>query len=264
MELLDQDRKVLEKILQLGRQIERVTEPPLPEEELGQIILLLGQLSTSPNPAVQKLAEIQDHLHPNMKLQSFSYFLVPIERLLNRSPRDEQFLVYEHELAAQTDKNENLKKQNCIVVLDNIRSSFNVGSIFRSADCFSIQAVYLCGYTPTPEDLQLQKTSMNTHEWVDFKHFKSIDLALEELKKNQYHIYAIEKSKVSKNIFETKFAEKSAFVFGNERFGLDPQVLNACDTAIEIPLLGRKNSLNVASTLSCVLFEYSRQMLQNP
>jgi 23S rRNA (guanosine2251-2'-O)-methyltransferase len=253
----DADRKVLERILLLGHRIERAAIHPLPEIELSQIVTLLSQLQEQEDLALQKIASIQDHLHPNMDLKTFLGFLVPIERILNRSVNDDQFLL------EQSDRPQKLpdKQQDLIVVLDNLRSSFNVGSIFRSVECFAGHKVYLCGYTTTPDDVSLQKTSMQTHEWVKHEAVRSTEEILKKLKSDGYSLVALEKSRNSIPLSKTQFQVKTVFLVGNERFGLDPHLLKLCDVVSEIPMLGKKNSLNVAAALTCALYEYTRQHL---
>jgi tRNA G18 (ribose-2'-O)-methylase SpoU len=252
--LEDADRKVLERILQLAYRIERAGQHPLPEIELSQIVILLSQLQNVSDLSIQKIVDIQDHLHPQMEIKTFLGFLVPIERALNRSVNDEVFLL------DQQDKTpKEIRAQEFSVVLDNLRSSFNVGSIFRSVECFAGAKIYLCGYTTTPEDVSLQKTSMQTHEWVNYEARRSTEDLLKELKTQGHYLVGLEKTKNSVSLSKSLFPKKTVFVVGNERFGLDPQLLRLCDALVEIPMLGQKNSLNVAAALTCAIYEYTRQ-----
>ena len=147
-------------------------------------------------------------------------------------------------------------KTPVIVVLDNIRSMHNVGSIFRSADAFLIQAIYLCGYTPQPPHRDINKTALGATETVEWKYFTNTEEALNELMKDQFQIYAIEQVEGSVSLEHFKFEQsKIALVFGNEVDGVSDNVLNLCSGSIEIPQLGTKHSLNVSVAAGILLWK---------
>ncbi len=147
-----------------------------------------------------------------------------------------------------------------IVVLENIRSMHNVGSVFRTADAFLINAVYICGYTAQPPRKEIDKTALGATETVDWKYFSTSKDAVEELRKNEYKIFAIEQ--VEKSIFLEKFmevnADKVAFIFGNEVSGVETETISLCDGCIEIPQFGMKHSLNISVAAGIVLWEIVR------
>jgi tRNA G18 (ribose-2'-O)-methylase SpoU len=158
------------------------------------------------------------------------------------------------------------KKLPVIIVLDNVRSLLNVGSIFRTADAFSIEAIYLCGITGTPPNKEIQKTALGATDSVSWKYFKNTSDAITELKKSDYYIYAVEQVKDSIKLNQFQLNEKHrklAFVFGNEVNGVDDTVLQLCDTALEIPQTGTKHSLNVSVSAGIILWETFRQLYQS-
>ena len=151
-------------------------------------------------------------------------------------------------------------KTPVIAVLDNIRSMHNVGSVFRTADAFLIEAIFLCGYTPQPPHRDINKTALGATESVDWMYFSTTVDAVSELKNNGYKVYAIEQTEGS--IFLQNFVatahEKIALVFGNEVEGVSNDVLPLTDGSIEIPQLGMKHSLNISVAAGIVLWEVVR------
>jgi len=151
-----------------------------------------------------------------------------------------------------------------IVVLENIRSAYNVGSVFRTADAFLLQGIYICGYTAYPPHKEIKKTALGADETVHWKHFKHISEALEDLKKQGYTVYAIEQAKNSIPLhgFQPSVL-KLAVVFGNEVTGVEQATIEQCDGCIEIPQWGMKHSLNVSVAAGIVLWELFRSWLKN-
>ncbi len=147
-------------------------------------------------------------------------------------------------------------KTPLIVVLDNIRSMHNVGSVFRSADAFLIEAIYLCGYTPQPPHRDINKTALGATETVAWKYFATTEDALKELNNNGYKVYALEQAEGSVSLEQfIRKDEKTAVVLGNEVEGVADEVLALCDGCIEIPQLGSKHSLNVSVAAGIVLWK---------
>lgn len=150
------------------------------------------------------------------------------------------------------------EKNPLVVVLDNIRSVYNVGSVFRTADAFLVKAICICGYSPTPEHRQMAKTALGATDTVDWIQFPSATDAVNELKAEGYKIYAVEQAEGSISLEKCNFGnEKIAVVFGNEVVGVQEEVIQACDGAIEIPQLGMKHSLNIATAAGIVLWKLS-------
>lgn len=155
------------------------------------------------------------------------------------------------------------EKLPIMVILDNIRSMHNVGSVFRTADAFLIEAIYLCGYTPQPPHRDIHKTALGATETVAWTYFPTTAEAVQACKTSGYGVYAVEQVTDSFRLNEvsTERDEPLALVFGNEVNGVDPQVLPLCDGCIEIPQMGMKHSLNVSVAAGIVLWEMVRQKL---
>ena len=149
-------------------------------------------------------------------------------------------------------------KNKIIVVLDNIRSMHNVGSVFRTSDAFLIEAICLCGYTPQPPHRDIHKTALGATETVDWIHFATTAEAVLQLKERGYKILAVEQAEGSISL--EKFPVKNepiAVIFGNEVEGVDDGLLPLCDGCIEIPQLGMKHSLNISVAAGIVLWKLS-------
>lgn len=156
------------------------------------------------------------------------------------------------------------EKTPLIVVLDNVRSLHNVGSIFRTADAFLLQAVYLCGITSTPPNAELHKTALGAENSVEWKYFEETLKALEELHKEEYKIFAIEQARESLPLsaIELNPENKYAIVLGNEVKGVQQAVVDACDGCIEIPQYGTKHSLNVSIAGGIAIWEFFKKLIE--
>lgn len=154
-----------------------------------------------------------------------------------------------------------VEKNPVTIVLDNIRSLNNIGSVFRTADAFLMEQIYLCGITATPPHRDIQKTALGATETVNWKHFSTTLEAIEQLKLQGYKIAAIEQTENSTflNEFNINKNEKWALVFGNEVSGVDQEVINCCDVVVEIPQFGSKHSLNISVSAGVVLWEMLKQ-----
>jgi 23S rRNA (guanosine2251-2'-O)-methyltransferase len=152
------------------------------------------------------------------------------------------------------------EKLPIIAVLENVRSAYNVGSVFRTADAFLLEAIYLCGYTAFPPHKEIKKTALGAEDSVQWKHFRSIGEAIEDLKSLGYRIYALEQAENSLALHEFKITgqEKVAVIMGNEVTGVEQSTIALCDGCIEIPQLGMKHSLNVSVAAGVVLWELVR------
>lgn len=147
-------------------------------------------------------------------------------------------------------------KKPIVVVLDNIRSMHNVGSVFRTADAFLIEAIYLCGYTPTPPHRDIHKTALGATDTVDWKYTEQTEDALKQLKANGYTIYAIEQATNSISLQNLKaVTQKTAIIFGNEVEGVQEELIPLCDGCIEIPQLGTKHSFNISVAAGITLWQ---------
>lgn len=148
-----------------------------------------------------------------------------------------------------------------VVVLENVRSAYNVGSVFRTADAFLIEAVFLCGYTAFPPHKEIRKTALGADETVSWKHFKTTIEAITELRAQGYVVYSVEQAQdsVKLNVFST--SQKLAVIFGNEVTGVEQSTIAQTDGCIEIPQLGMKHSLNISVAAGVVLWELVRSRM---
>lgn len=149
------------------------------------------------------------------------------------------------------------EKYPVIAVLENIRSAYNVGSVFRTADAFLLQSVMITGYTAKPPHKEIKKTALGAEESVDWEHFENTKLAIESLREKGFKIFAVEQvdDSISLENFKELSIEKAAFIFGNEVSGVDAEIISLCDGCIEIPQFGMKHSLNISVAAGIVLWE---------
>jgi 23S rRNA (guanosine2251-2'-O)-methyltransferase len=152
------------------------------------------------------------------------------------------------------------EKSPFVIVLDNVRSQSNIGSIFRTSDAFATEAIYLCGITATPPHREIQKTALGATEAVAWKYFPRTIDAVNSLKENGYKIIGIEQVEGSISLDKVKIEAdiKYALIFGHEINGVDQEVLNICDSCIEIPQFGTKHSFNIAISVGIVLWELNK------
>ncbi len=157
------------------------------------------------------------------------------------------------------------KKSPFVVVLDNIRSLNNIGSVFRSSDAFLVESIYLCGITAQPPHKDIHKTALGATDSVDWKYFENTLDAINDLKQNGYKIISIEQADNSIFLqdFELKKNQKYALIMGHEVKGVDQEVINASDYVIEIPQFGTKHSFNISVTTGIVLWELFRKYKLN-
>lgn len=157
----------------------------------------------------------------------------------------------------------NAKKLPIVLVLDNIRSLNNVGSVFRTADAFLIESICLCGVTGHPPNKEIEKTALGATETVNWQHFRSTHEALSLLRAKGYSVYAVEQVEGSfpLHLFPYSSDSRIALVFGNEVYGVEQEVIDQCDGSIEIPQLGSKHSLNVSVSAGIVMWELTKKHL---
>ena len=162
-----------------------------------------------------------------------------------------------------TDEFRRAEKLPVMLVLENIRSMHNVGSVFRTADAFLTEGIFLCGYTPRPPHRDIHKTALGATDTVEWKFMDSAVNAVRQLRDAGYRVVAVEQAEgsISLQSFDAKAGEKLAVVFGNEVEGVSEEVLAYCDNCIEIPQFGMKHSLNVSVAAGMVLWELARRRL---
>ena len=152
----------------------------------------------------------------------------------------------------------NAKKTPLIIILDNIRSLNNIGSVFRTADAFAIEKIYLCGITATPPHKDIQKTALGATDSVDWEYVEDTMAVLENLKTEGVIVAAIEQAETATSLNNMAFQsnKKYAIIFGNEVKGVQQQVVSASDVVIEIPQYGTKHSLNISVSTGVVVWDF--------
>jgi len=148
-----------------------------------------------------------------------------------------------------------------VVVLDNVRSLHNIGSIFRTADAFLIEAIYLCGISATPPHKEIHKSALGAENSVEWKYFETTMKAIEHLQSNHFAVWGVEQTQNSTLLENFAFEHKKryALVFGNEVRGIEQEVIDCCEGCIEIPQFGTKHSFNVSVSAGIVLWEYFKK-----
>ncbi|MFW6245780.1 MAG: RNA methyltransferase [Fibrobacterota bacterium] len=147
-----------------------------------------------------------------------------------------------------------LEKNPLYIILDNLRSAFNVGSVFRLCDAMRVSGLFLCGYTAHPPHIKLEKTSLGTIEYVPWRHFESTVEAVKYLKRQKMQVWAAETTSCSLHYADVAYPSPVGIIFGNEALGVSKEVLDLCDNLVEIPLHGFKNSINVATSCAVIGF----------
>lgn len=157
------------------------------------------------------------------------------------------------------------EKMPLVVVLDDVRSLHNVGSVFRSSDAFRVKDIYLCGITAVPPQPEIHKTALGAEDTVSWKYFKNTLDAVQELHQQGYFIYSTEQCEGSVKLqnLQLDATNKYAIILGNEVKGVKQEVVDHSDSCIEIPQFGTKHSLNVSVTAGIVIWEFARQLLIN-
>lgn len=155
-------------------------------------------------------------------------------------------------------------KMPVIIILDNVRSLNNIGSVFRTADAFLVESIYLCGFTATPPHKDIHKTALGATESVDWKHFPTTLEAIGEVKDKGYKIVSLEQTTASISLvsFSPEINTGYAMVFGNEVKGVIQEVIDISDVCVEIPQFGTKHSFNIAVSAGIVLWDFYNKILQ--
>ena len=155
------------------------------------------------------------------------------------------------------------RKLPLIVVLDNVRSLYNVGSVFRSADAFRVEAVWLCGVTGCPPNAEIHKTALGGEDSVEWRYFKDTEDAVRELHERGCFVWSVEQVEGSTKLQDLKVDNETAcaVILGNEVKGVQQSVVDMSDGCLEIPQFGTKHSLNVSTTAGIVIWEFAKQFI---
>ncbi len=224
------------------------------------IEIIIAALNTPEGKALaENLSEIgkleKKLLSPSLDLSQVLPIIVPIERQFQHFYKDHDFLVHDKDRPVAHKKN----NQPVVIVLENIRSAFNIGSIFRTAECLGAQKIFLCGYSATPEHKIVEKTALGSSLHIPWTKYHSIDDAIFELKENGYSLVGLETTSHAQSLFAFHFPKPCALFMGNERFGLNSKTLDELDYIVKIPTYGIKNSLNVSNACAIAGYELMRQ-----
>jgi 23S rRNA (guanosine2251-2'-O)-methyltransferase len=155
------------------------------------------------------------------------------------------------------------EKLPVVVVLDNVRSMHNVGSIFRTCDGFAVEKIYLCGITSQPPHREIEKTALGATQSINWTYYAAPLLAVQELRKEGYAIIAIEQAEnsIMLNEFKAEAGKKYALIFGNEVNGVSDEVMQSIDACIEIPQFGTKHSFNIVVSAGIVLWDFFNKLM---
>ena len=156
----------------------------------------------------------------------------------------------------------NADKLPLIVVLDDVRSMYNIGSVFRTCDAFRVEALYLCGISQTPPSTEIHKTALGAEDSVNWRYFKTALEAIDDLKKDGYHVLSVEQVEHSTKLQTfTPEQKKYAVILGNEVKGVHQEVVDASDGCLEIPQLGTKHSMNVSVTAGIIIYKFAEELM---
>lgn len=249
------DKKKVEEIHRLFVGIEQdSSDGKYDQMFLQELITQIGELAHSTDPILQKLSKYKDSITPTMTLRHLSTIAVPFERYLKKAMADDEFLI------TNTDRDHLVTERVPLhFIVDNMRSAFNVGSIFRTADTLGAQKIWLTGYTPTPHQPQVERAALGAAFVVAWEQ-RSFSECINHLIKENYQIIALETTSNATEISsDFNFVKPTAFLLGNERFGLDKDQLELATEIRKIPTFGIKNSLNVAVAAAIAGYEWRKQ-----
>ncbi|MCB5224559.1 MAG: RNA methyltransferase [Candidatus Cloacimonadaceae bacterium] len=205
-------------------------------------------------PVPQVAIELSQALDKAKTHRDISLALAPFQNSLGKNLADSHLQLPQRDGARFADPKTLNRASRIILILDNLRSAFNVGSIFRGADCLGIGEIWLCGVSPLPGNPALAKTARGTEEKLVWRHFSNTIQAVEEAKTRGRKVYALETSPESSSVFETDFQLPLALLLGNESHGIG-EALKLCDHIVSLPVQGWKNSLNVAVAASVCAYQ---------
>ncbi len=268
MSLGPADQARLAQILKQARELE-LTWPSLERQQprsLGgdlryqKLRSLIASCSEAESESLRRLTQTAAHLHDEISLHHFYACVVPFERLSSRALRDDEFLIHEGDGRNKASARVPLK-----LIVENLRSAFNVGALFRTAECLGVSEILLCGYTPDPDDEKTARTAMGTSAMSPWRRVGRAQTACQELRKEGYTLVALETSAAAISLHDFRFTlHPLAFVLGNERFGIEGDTLHAVDSICRIPMRGTKNSMNVSVAFGIAAFEWLRQYEGTP
>jgi 23S rRNA (guanosine2251-2'-O)-methyltransferase len=225
---------------------------------LEELVNLIAQLESSDDSILVKLSKYKNALTPQMTVKHFTTIAVPFERYLKKSLADDDFLI------SSTDRDHLVTPRAPLhFVIDNMRSAFNVGSIFRTADTLGCEKIWLTGYSPTPHQIQVERAALGSTLVMNWE-TTTFTNAIDQLIKKDFNIIALETTSNATDIsVDFNFSKPTAFLIGNERFGLDKDQIEIAHEVRRIPTFGVKNSLNAAVAAAIAGYEWRKQFNEN-
>lgn len=266
MPLSRESLRLLKAIIDQGHKLEKLwpsdssetssEQPRLkPIDELKKLVELIRSTSLSEDHDLSRLSFHAEHLVPAMTARHLATILVPFERLHGKALRDDEFMIASEDRAPQE-----RRIAPFVVVADNLRSSFNVGAILRTAECFGAEEVVMTGYTPTPDDEKTARTSLGTQDVIAWRREEKLSSAITDLKARGYEVVAFETVEGAIALPDFQWPAKPALLLGNERFGVDHEALAQAEHIVRIPMYGAKNSLNVGIACGVALADWRAKL----
>ncbi len=235
-------KQVVDTLWRIVTQMEQSWDKPKDyQSALRSFHLYLETLHQHIQENVRELTIKVNDLKPFDQIENLQKCLMLLERENQMNLRDDQFLISTEDTAVIKSKAE----VEVHLILDNLRSSFNVGSLIRTSEALGVTQIHLCGYTATPENSKTAKSALGADTWVDWKYWEDTHECMKQLRASGIKLYAFETAEESKNINDIIPEYPCAILLGNERYGVSEGTLSLVDYLVKIPLLGRKNSLNV-------------------
>jgi len=228
-----------------------LNEKDILKKDIDLLKHLLLRFEASEDRQLRHLYRLSKSFKDEIKYEDLLLFIVPIERILNKRVSDVDFGI------KKKDSKSTAKLNDLKIVLDNIRSAFNTGALIRTCEVLGVSEVLTTGYTQGFESDHVLKTSMGAK--LKLSKFRDLSEVKNELK--SYKLVGLETSKRSENIYKSELNKNTAFVVGNEHFGLSDYDLSLCDQVVHLPTFGKKNSLNVNAALSACGYEWVRRFL---
>jgi len=252
-------KQVLDTLWRIGHQMEMGSDDQDFHANGKALENYLAVLNGHNNTEVQKLSAKLSAVLPLLNASNdgpkLQHFLRILEQEKGVELKDHEFLISTEDL-----KRPNKGTTPIHLVLDNLRSSFNVGSIFRSAEALGVAHIHLCGYTATPDTGKTKKSSLGSEQWLPWTQWDNTLECLDKLKSEGMSLIALETSQNAIELGSIELSLPLALIFGNERYGLGNPVLKRAHHVAKIPLSGTKNSLNVGVCAALSLYEVHRKL----
>jgi len=213
--------------------------------------------------SLNKIIDMTTNINKLFYAKQFKEIAITANNLYHQISTDSGYVINEYDFEILTDDtltckiDKNLLTPKIIVILDNIRSPFNVGSIIRVSEATAVEKILITGFTPDINHQRVKRAAMSAENNIEIIKFVDINTAIEFVKKDDYKIFIVELTTKSKNYKTINYNEfdKIAIVFGNEEFGVDETIFSCCDYCIHLNMFGKKNSINVACAATAVLFQ---------